>query len=82
MEPDREKSDSDGSPPKGAQDGTWKPGIQVLGLAEGGVGWALDEHNAGLISDDMKALVEKAKADIVDGTVKVHDYMADNSCPD
>jgi basic membrane protein A len=56
-------------------------GVEVLGLAEGGVDWALDEHNESLITDAMKAAVEKAKADIVAGTVTVHDYMADNSCP-
>jgi len=33
------------------------PGIQVLGLAEEGVGWALDEHNESMISDEMKAKV-------------------------
>ena len=65
---------------KGALDGSWKPGIQNLGLAEGGVDWALDEHNANLISADMKAAVEKAKADIIAGKIKVHDYMSDNSC--
>jgi basic membrane protein A len=29
----------------------------------------------------MAAAVEKAKADIIAGTVKVHDYMTDNKCP-
>jgi basic membrane protein A len=56
-------------------------GIQVLGLAEGGVDWALDEHNKDLISDAMKQAAAKAKADIIAGTITVHDYMADNSCP-
>jgi len=65
---------------KGALDGSWKPGIQNLGLAEGGVDWALDEHNANLISADMKAAVEKAKADIIAGKIKVHDYMSDSTC--
>ena len=27
------------------------------------------------------AAAEKAKADIIAGTVKVHDYMSDNKCP-
>ncbi len=66
---------------KGAKDGTWKPGIRNLGLAENGVGWALDEHNKDLITDKMKELVDRATKDIVTGRVKVHDYMADNSCP-
>ena len=30
-----------------------EPGIAVLGIAEGGVGWALDENNESLISADM-----------------------------
>ncbi len=66
---------------KSAYDGTWKPGIQVLGLAEDGVGWSLDENNAKLISADMKAKVVAAKADIISGKIAVHDYMADNACP-
>ena len=66
---------------KSAYDGTWKPGIQVLGLAEDGVGWSLDENNAKLISADMKAKVAAAKADIISGKIAVHDYMADNACP-
>ena len=65
---------------KTALDGTWKPGIQVLGLAEDGVGWALDEHNRDLVSAAMKAKVEQARTDIIAGQIKVHDYMADNTC--
>jgi basic membrane protein A len=66
---------------KAAMDGTWKAGVTVLGLKEGGVGWALDEYNKSLITDDMKTKVEAAKADIISGKIEVHDYMADNSCP-
>jgi basic membrane protein A len=29
----------------------------------------------------MTAAVEKAKADIIAGTVQVHDFMSDNACP-
>jgi basic membrane protein A len=65
---------------KTAQDGTWKPGLQVWGLAEDGVGWALDEHNQSLITDEMKARIEQAKKDIVAGTIQVHDYTADSAC--
>ncbi|MFN8832102.1 MAG: BMP family protein [Labrys sp. (in: a-proteobacteria)] len=61
--------------------GTFKPGVSVLGLAEGGVDYAMDENNKALVNDAMKAAVEKAKADIISGAVKVHDYMSDNSCP-
>jgi basic membrane protein A len=41
----------------------------------------MDENNAKLVTDEMKAAVEKAKADIIAGTVQVHDYMSDNACP-
>lgn len=65
---------------KGAQEGDWAAGVQILGLADDGVGWALDEHNAALVTDEMKAQVESLKADIVSGKIAVHDYMADNTC--
>jgi basic membrane protein A len=29
----------------------------------------------------MLKAVEKAKAEIISGKIKVHNYMADNSCP-
>ena len=61
--------------------GKFTGGIQTLGLAEGGVGWALDQHNEKLVSPEMKAKVEQAKADIISGKIKVHDYTSDNSCP-
>lgn len=65
---------------KQAMDGTWEAGIKDLGLADGAVGWALDENNEALITDDMKAAVEAASAGIVAGDISVHDYMSDNSC--
>ena len=65
---------------KAAQAGTWKGGTQVLGLQEGGVDWALDKDNEALITPEMKARVEAAKAGIVAGTIPVIDYMANNSC--
>lgn len=65
---------------KHARDGSWKPGITVLGLKEGGVDWALDQYNEKLVPPEMKAKVEAAKADIVAGKIVVHDYMSDSSC--
>jgi len=58
-----------------------KPGVQVMNLAAEGVGYALDEHNAALVSDDMKAVVDAAAAKIISGELVVHDYMSDDSCP-
>ena len=65
---------------KDARDGTWRPGLSVLGLKEGAIDWALDDDNARLITPDMKAKVDAAKAAIIGGSVKVVDYMAANSC--
>jgi len=64
-----------------AKDGKFEPGINVLGLKEGGVDYAMDENNKDLVTEDMKAAVEAAKADIIDGKVEVHDYMSDETCP-
>nr|WP_321454554.1 BMP family ABC transporter substrate-binding protein [uncultured Cohaesibacter sp.] len=60
---------------------SWSSGIYVLGLAEDGVAWADDENNKDLISADMRAAVDQASKEIVDGKIVVHDYRADNSCP-
>ena len=66
---------------KSGKDGTFKPGIQALGLAESGVSYAMDDNNKPLVTADMQAKVEAAKADIISGKLKVHDYMEDNKCP-
>jgi len=64
-----------------AKSGNWKPGLSVLGVAEGGVEPAFDKYNAALVTDAMRAKVKQARADIISGKIKVHDYMADNACP-
>ena len=64
-----------------AKKGTWKPGIEALGLKEGGVDYALDDYNKALITPEVKAKAEAAKADIIAGKIQVHDYMSDNKCP-
>ncbi|MFB0940264.1 MAG: BMP family ABC transporter substrate-binding protein, partial [Paracoccaceae bacterium] len=56
-------------------------GFRVMGLNNRGVGFAMDEHNAGLVSDAMAASTYKAAYDIATGAVSVHDYMSDDSCP-
>ena len=62
-------------------DATFKPGITVLGLAQNGVGYSLDEHNASLIDDALKAKVDELSAKIQSGEIVVHDYTADSTCP-
>ncbi len=56
-------------------------GVVRMDLASGGVGYALDEHNADLITDEMQAAVEDAKAAIIAGELSVHDYRTDSTCP-
>ncbi len=56
-------------------------GFNVMGIANGGIDYAMDEHNASLVSADMQAAVDAAKAAIASGDLAVHDYMSDESCP-
>ncbi|MDD8024688.1 MAG: BMP family ABC transporter substrate-binding protein [Paracoccaceae bacterium] len=58
-----------------------EPGIHVMDLKADGVGYALDDNNAALITDEMKATVDAAAAKIIAGEITVHDYMSDNTCP-
>ncbi len=58
-----------------------KPGVKVMDLKAGGVAAAMDENNAKLITPAMKAALDKATAGIEDGSIKVHDYTTDNTCP-
>jgi basic membrane protein A len=57
------------------------PGINVMGLANDGVGYAMDENNASLVTPEMIAAVDAAAAKIKSGELVVHDYMSDNTCP-
>ena len=57
------------------------PGINVLDLKAGGVGYAMDENNAALVTAEMQAAVDAASAKIIAGEIAVHDYMSDNTCP-
>src|SRR5690606_30032280 len=62
-------------------DATFKPGTTFLGLEGNFVGYALDEHNKDLITEDMIAQVEALKAKVLSGEIVVHDYESDSSCP-
>jgi basic membrane protein A len=64
-----------------AMNGTWSADMRILGVAEDGVGWALDEYNRDLVSAEMEAHVNDVRAAIISGDIEVHDYMSDNSCP-
>ncbi|OAN97396.1 BMP family lipoprotein [Sulfitobacter geojensis] len=53
----------------------------TMTLANGGVGYAMDEHNKDLVSADMQSAVDAAAAKIADGSLAVHDYSSDDTCP-
>jgi basic membrane protein A len=64
-----------------AGEGMETGGFTILGLAEDGVGYALDEHNAALVSDEMKTAVDTARQQIIDGELEVVAYYTNDSCP-
>ncbi len=59
----------------------FETGFNVMGLNNEGVGFAMDDNNASLVSADLLAEVEGVKAGIISGEISVHDYMSDESCP-
>ena len=63
------------------QKGEWSSGVEVMGLAQDGVGYAVDDNNKTLVSAEMKAAADKAADAIKSGSLQVHDYMADSKCP-
>ena len=64
-----------------ATNGELETGVTVMGLDNEGVGFAMDDNNAELVTEEMVAAVEEAKAKIISGEIEVHDYLADSSCP-
>jgi len=58
------------------KNGTWKAGKVFLGLAEQGVDYSLDEHNRKLITPEMEAKLNQARADIIAGKIKVSEYKS------
>jgi basic membrane protein A len=56
-------------------------GVQVMGVANEGVGYALDEHNEALITEEMRTAVDAAAQQIGSGEIAVHDYTTDETCP-
>lgn len=56
-------------------------GVQVMGVGNDGVAYALDEHNEALITEEMRTAVDAAAAQIAAGEITVHDYSTDETCP-
>ena len=57
-----------------------RPGVTALGLKEGGVDLAMDEHNARLVTPAMRARLDAARTDIVSGKRKVIDFTVAMAC--
>jgi len=58
------------------REGRFQGGFHAFGLDKDGVSYAIDQYNKDLIPADVIEKVEKAKADIVAGKIKVTDAMA------
>jgi basic membrane protein A len=54
--------------------GQFSAGVKRYGLPNQGVDYAMDEHNAKLVSAEAKAKVEALKKEIIAGKIQVPDY--------
>ena len=59
-----------------AKDDKWQPGQLSLGLKDDGLDYAVDDNNRSLITPEIKARVEQAKADIIAGKIVPTDVAA------
>jgi basic membrane protein A len=56
---------------KSVQAGTFKGGVRMLGVAEGGVSYVYDDNNRQLIGEDIHTKVEELKEKIISGDIVV-----------
>jgi len=59
---------------KASKSGTFASGTERFDLADKGVDYAVDEHNAKVLTAEMKKKLEAIKAEIIQGKIKVPDY--------
>ena len=59
-----------------AVDGNFMAGVRYFGLEDGGVSYAVDEHNQSLLSDDIIMTVESLKAKIIASEIVVPDTVS------
>ncbi|MEM7694412.1 MAG: BMP family ABC transporter substrate-binding protein [Pseudomonadota bacterium] len=64
-----------------AMNDEFSSGVLILGLADEGVDYVANEENADLMTDEIRAAVEAAKAAIIAGDIEVHNYETDQNCP-
>ncbi len=62
-------------------EGRWRPDILRLGLAEGAIGWSLDQHNIGLVSQGMQDHLENRAFEIMTDRIRVAVYNETEGCP-
>ena len=55
--------------------GNFMAGVRYFGLEDGGVSYAVDEHNQSLLADDIITTVESLKAKIIAGEIVVPDIV-------
>ena len=53
------------------QNGTFKGGVRMLGVAEGGIGYVYDNNNQELIGESIRSKVEELKEKIISGEILV-----------
>ena len=66
---------------KESETGAFAGGVVTFDLSNEGIDYAIDEDNEALITDEMRAAVNEAKAMIISGEISVHDYTSDDNCP-
>jgi basic membrane protein A len=57
----------------------FQSGVQSFGIAEGGVGWALDEHNRALVDADDEARLAELSLAIAEGRLVVEAMPAEDA---
>ena len=60
-----------------AQAGKFTGGKVEFGVANGGIDYAVDHHNAGVLTDDLRRKLDELKSQVAAGTLKVPDYYVE-----
>jgi basic membrane protein A len=61
-----------------AKEGKFKGEVTEWGFAEGGIDYALDEHNRSLITPEMEKKINEIKQAIQEHKIKVPDYYIES----
>ncbi len=64
-----------------AKRGIWRDNYKRLGLEQEAVGIVFDEHNAGLVNQEIRNRIESIRKKIVFGEISVHEFTNSLSCP-